>query len=110
LAAVEDSQREHTFKLARELEASTGLESRVSILGYIQRGGTPVSEDRLLGTRLGSATADHVVRGEFGILVAARGQGTEPVPLDDVAGKLKLVPTNHHWIETARKIGTGLGD
>ena len=110
LSHVEDSQREHTFKLARELEAATGLETRVTILGYVQRGGTPSAEDRLLGTRLGSATADHVNAGEFGILVAARGQGTEPVPLDDVAGKMKLVPMDHQWIETARKIGTGLGD
>ncbi|MDR0488626.1 MAG: 6-phosphofructokinase [Propionibacteriaceae bacterium] len=110
LANVEDSQREHTFKLARELEAATGLETRVSILGYVQRGGTPSAEDRLLATRLGSATADHVAAGEFGILCAARGQDTEPVPLEEVAGKSKLVPTDHHWIETARKIGTGLGD
>ena len=53
LAHVEDSQREHTFGLARELEAATGLESRVTILGYVQRGGTPCAADRLLGTRLG---------------------------------------------------------
>ena len=110
LANVEDAQREHTFKLARELEAATGLESRVTILGYVQRGGTPCAEDRLLATRLGAAAADLVSQGEFGVLVAARGQGTEPVPLQEVAGKIKLVPTDHDWIETARKIGTGLGD
>jgi len=110
LANVEDSQREHTFKLARELEAATGLESRVTILGYVQRGGTPCAEDRLLATRLGTAAADLVADGEFGVLVAARGQGTEPVPLQEVAGKVKLVPLDHDWISTARKIGTGLGD
>jgi len=110
LANVEDAQREHTFKLARELEAATGLESRVTILGYVQRGGTPCAEDRLLATRLGTAAADLVSQGEFGVLVAARGQGTEPVPLAEVAGKIKLVPLDHDWISTARKIGTGLGD
>ncbi len=110
LAHVEDAQREHTFKLARELEAATGLETRVTILGYVQRGGTPCAEDRLLATRLGSAAADLVDRGEFGVLVAARGQATEPVPLQEVAGKVKLVPTDHDWIATARKVGTGLGD
>jgi len=110
LANVEDSQREHTFKLARELEAATGLESRVTILGYVQRGGTPCAEDRLLATRLGSAAADLVSEGQFGILVAARGHGTVPVPLEEVAGKVKLVPTDHEWITTARKVGTGLGD
>ena len=110
LANVEDAQREHTFKLARELEAATGLETRVTILGYVQRGGTPCAEDRLLATRLGTKAADLVDAGEFGVLVAARGQGTEPVPLAEVAGKVKLVPTDHDWIATARKVGTGLGD
>jgi len=110
LANVEDAQREHTFKLARDLEAATGLETRVTILGYVQRGGTPCAEDRLLATRLGTAAADMVHDGVFGNLVAARGQGTEPVPLKEVAGKLKLVPLDHEWIETARHVGTGLGD
>jgi len=110
LANVEDAQREHTFRLARQLEAATGLESRVTILGYVQRGGTPCGADRLLATRLGAAAADLVARGEFGCMVAARGNGTEAVPLEDVAGKVKLVPADHDWIEAARKVGTGLGD
>lgn len=110
LASVVDAQREHTFKLARELEAATGLESRVSILGYVQRGGTPVAADRLLGSRIGTAAAHHVAKGEFGIMVAARGEDTAPVPLSEVAGNLKLVPLDHEWIQTARKLGTGLGE
>ncbi len=110
LAHVEDAQREHTFRLARELEAATGLESRVTILGYVQRGGTPCAADRLLATRLGAAAADLVARGEFGVMVAARGEGTEAVPLAEVAGKVKLVPVDHDWITAARQVGTGLGD
>ena len=110
LANVEDAQREHTFKLARELEAATGLESRVSILGYVQRGGTPCAADRLLGSRLGTAAADAVARGEFGVMAAARGEGYELVPLSEVAGKLKLVPPDHDWVKTARQLGTGLGE
>ncbi|MFC8190107.1 6-phosphofructokinase [Cellulomonas sp. NPDC057328] len=110
LANVEDQQREHTFRLARELEAATGLESRVTILGYVQRGGTPCAADRLLATRLGAAAADHVARGEFGVMIAARGEGTAAVPLGDVAGKVKLVPPDHAWITAARQVGTGLGD
>jgi 6-phosphofructokinase 1 len=110
LRNVEDGQREHTFKLARELEAATGLETRVTILGYVQRGGTPCSADRLLATRLGSAAAALVDAGEFGHLVAARGEATVPVPLSEVAGKLKLVPQDHDWVLTARNVGTGLGD
>lgn len=57
-ASVEDAQREHTFALARELETSTGLETRVTILGYVQRGGTPCAEDRLLASRIGTAAAE----------------------------------------------------
>ena len=110
LAHVEDSQREHTFKLARELEAATGLESRVTILGYVQRGGTPCAADRLLATRLGTAAADAVAHSEFGVMVAARGENTELVPLGEVAGKVKLVPLYHEWIEAARKLRTGLGE
>lgn len=110
LANVEDTQREHTFKLARELEAATGLESRVSILGYVQRGGTPCAADRLLATRLGTAAAWAVGKEQYGVMVAARGEGTELVPLEEVAGQLKLVPIDHEWVQTARKLGTGLGD
>lgn len=110
LAHVEDAQREHTFRLARELEAATGLESRVTILGYVQRGGTPCAADRLLATRLGAAAADLVANGDFGVMVAARGEGTEAVPLSEVAGKVKVVPTDHAWIAAARQVGTGLGD
>ncbi|GAA4622387.1 6-phosphofructokinase [Cellulomonas oligotrophica] len=110
LAHVEDAQREHSFRLARELEAATGLESRVTILGYVQRGGTPCAADRLLATRLGAAAADLVARGEFGVMVAARGESTEAVPLEDVAGRVKLVPLDHAWIQAARQVGTGLGD
>ncbi|MDR1712357.1 MAG: 6-phosphofructokinase [Propionibacteriaceae bacterium] len=110
IAAVVDSQREHTFKLARELEAATGKESRVTILGHVQRGGTPCGADRLLATRLGTAAAELVADGVSGVMVAARGQGTEAVPLTEVAGKVKMVPADHDWIKTARQVGTGLGD
>lgn len=110
LANVEDSQREHTFRLARQLESATGLEARVTILGYVQRGGTPCAADRLLATRLGATAAHYVREGTFGVMVAARGEGTEAVPLSEVAGKVKLVPTDHDWIRAARQVGTGLGD
>lgn len=110
LAHVEDTQREHSFRLARDLEAATGLEARVTILGYVQRGGTPCAADRLLATRLGATAADMVAQGRFGYMVAARGEGTEAVPLTEVAGKVKLVPLDHDWIAAARKVGTGMGD
>ena len=106
---VEASHRESTFKLARHLEELTGLESRVTILGYVQRGGTPCAVDRLLATRLGSAGADLVAQGQFNVMVASRGEGTEAVPLENVAGRIKFVPTDHPWIKAAQQVGTGLG-
>ncbi|KMM45007.1 6-phosphofructokinase, partial [Cellulomonas sp. A375-1] len=66
--------------------------------------------DRLLASRLGAAAADLVSRGEFGVMVASRGEDTEAVPLAQVAGKVKLVPQDHAWIAAARQVGTGLGD
>ncbi len=110
LAALEARHAGNTLRLARQLEELTHLESRLSILGYVQRGGTPSAADRLLATRLGAACADLVHDGVFGVMVAARGDSTEPVPLEKVAGKRKIVPPDHSWVETARRVGTCLGD
>jgi 6-phosphofructokinase 1 len=110
IAAFEVRHQGSTLRLAHQLEEMTHLESRLTILGYVQRGGTPCAEDRILATRLGSACADLINAGKFGVMVAARGDNTEPVPLDQVAGKLKLVPPDHSWVESARRVGTCLGD
>ncbi len=100
----------NTMRLAKQLEGLTGLESRVTILGYLQRGGTPSATDRLLASRLGTACADLIRKGQYGVMVAAHGDGTKPVPLKDVAGKLKPVPLDHPWVATARRVETCLGD
>jgi ATP-dependent phosphofructokinase / diphosphate-dependent phosphofructokinase len=110
VAALEAKHSGNTLRLAGQLEELTRLESRVTILGYVQRGGTPSPADRLLATRLGSACADLIQDNVFGVMVAARGDGTEPVPLIKVAGKRKTVPPKHSWVETARRVGTCLGD
>ncbi|MGD1089093.1 MAG: ATP-dependent 6-phosphofructokinase [Verrucomicrobiota bacterium] len=110
LAALESRHTGNTLRLARQLEELTQLESRVTILGYVQRGGTPSPADRLLATRLGGACANLINEGVFGVMVAARGDDTEPVPLEKVAGKRKIVSPDHPWVETARHVGTCLGD
>jgi len=96
--------------LARRLEELTGLESRLTILGHLQRGGTPSAADRLLATRLGTACADLIHEGTYGVMVAARGEGTKAVPLSKVAGRRKTVALDHPWIQGARAVGTCLGD
>jgi len=95
-----------SVQLAKQLEELTGLEARLTILGYLQRGGIPSAGDRLLATVLGTACADLIDKGEFGVMVAARGE----VPLKDVVGKRKTVPLDHAWIESARSVHTCLGD
>lgn len=100
----------HALELARRLEELTRLESRVTILGHLQRGGTPSAADRFLATRLGTACARLIQEGQYGVMVAARGEGVEPVPLAEVVGKRKTVPLDHPWVVAARDVGTSLGD
>ena len=110
LAVLAARHSGNTLRLAKQLEELTRLEARVSILGYVQRGGTPSAGDRLLATRLGTMCAELIQDKVFGVMVAARGDGAKPVPIAEVAGKLKTVPTNHPWVAGARKVGTSFGD
>ena len=107
---AETQYADRTIKLAKQLELLTGLEARVTILGHLQRGGIPSAADRLLATRLGTACAQLIDQGHYGVMVAARGEGTEAVALEEVAGKIKTVPPDHPWVLSARHVGTSLGD
>lgn len=100
----------NTLHLTQKLEKLTGQESRLTILGHLQRGGSPSAADRELSTRLGTAAARHIHKGETGILVAVRSDGTEAMPLEDTAGRKKLVPPDHPWVKAARHVGTSFGD
>jgi 6-phosphofructokinase 1 len=110
LAVLSARHSGNTLWLAKQLEELTHLEARVTILGYVQRGGTPSAGDRLLATRLGTMCVDLIQEQVFGVMVAARGDGVKPVPIAEVAGKLKTVPADHPWIDSARRVGTCLGD
>lgn len=99
-----------SLRLAQQLEVLTGLESRVTSLGHLQRGGGPTPNDRLLATYLGTTCARYIEEGRFGVMVAIRGRHCEPVPLEEVAGKRRVVPVDHPWIESARLVGTSFGD
>ncbi len=100
----------NTVRLSQELEEMTGLESRLTILGHLQRGGTPSAADRVLATRLGSACVQYINEGVSGAMIGVKGQGTEAVPLEEVVGKRSVVPLDHSWLLSARKVGTCLGD
>ncbi len=110
LAELRAVQRDSTASLSRTLEEMTGLEARVTILGHVQRGGTPSPEDRLLATILGTAVADVIAEGGHGVMVGMRNGEAATVPLEEVAGKRKTVPLDHPWIGTAHSLGISLGD
>ena len=97
-------------RVAKELEDATGFECRATVVGYLQRGGTPSPYDRLLSTQIGAAAADFLAQEKFGNLVAVQNGKIKPVPLDYVAGKVKNIPLDHPMIKTARDLGICLGD
>jgi 6-phosphofructokinase 1 len=78
--------------LAPEIEARTGFETRVTILGHLLRGGTPTAFDRILATRFGLEAIDAADAGDFGKMVALRGPDIVRVPIDDAVRELKTVP------------------
>jgi ATP-dependent phosphofructokinase / diphosphate-dependent phosphofructokinase len=110
LAELELQHSGNTLRMAEKLEELTGLESRLTILGHLQRGGTPSAADRLLATRLGTAAVNFINDGVYGVMVGVDGEKMRPVPLDKVAGNLKTVPPDHQWIDSARRLGTCMGD
>ncbi|MBN2212386.1 MAG: 6-phosphofructokinase [Sedimentisphaerales bacterium] len=97
-------------RVGRQLQELTGTEVRVTSLGHVQRGGIPSAFDRLLCTRLGAKAAGLLAEGTYNVLVAYCNGVCQPVPLEEAAGKLKLVPPDHPMIESARLVGTCMGD
>ena len=87
-------------QLAREIEERTGFESRVTVLGHVQRGGSPTPRDRVLATRYGLKAADLVEEGQFGMMAALQGDDIVAVPLEDAVAELKTVPPR--WFDVAQ--------
>jgi phosphofructokinase-like protein len=96
--------------LAQQIEERSQLETRVTVLGHVQRGGTPTPTDRLLATRLGTKAAELIRDEVYNVMVAVKRNNCVPVKLKKVAGKLRNVPLDHPWIDSARQVGTCLGD
>ena len=82
------------YALAPELEARTGYEARVTVLGHLQRGGTPTAHDRVLATRFGVAAADLAAEGAAGVVVAKRGTELVPVPIAEACAEVRGVPAD----------------
>lgn len=99
-----------SYELAPILQSKTGLEVRVTVLGHIQRGGSPCADDRILGTRLGAEAMRLVIRGRFDHMVALRGEEIEAVPMEKAINRLKLVDPNGQLVRNARSLGIVFGD
>jgi len=96
--------------IAAEIEARTGIETRDIKLGHVQRGGTPVPDDRVLATEFGYTALELLMAGGQSRLVVMTGRTVTHIPLEEADGKQRLVPPDHHLIMAARNIGTSFGD
>ncbi|NWG11979.1 MAG: ATP-dependent 6-phosphofructokinase [Acidobacteria bacterium] len=97
-------------KIAGEIEALTGIETRSIVLGHVQRGGSPIPADRVLATEFGATAIDLLMGGCNGRLVVMRRGTITHIPLTEAEGKQRLVPLSHSLISAARDIGTCFGD
>ena len=99
-----------SYHIAREIEARGGYEVRATVLGHIQRGGTPVPTDRILATRFGVEATNLAIAGQFGNMVALRGDEIVSVPITDAIGHLKRVDPHCQLVQAARSLGIVFGD
>ncbi|MBN1505380.1 MAG: ATP-dependent 6-phosphofructokinase [Sedimentisphaerales bacterium] len=98
------------FVLGEQIERLSGIETRVVVMGHLQRGGSPTPFDRVLATSLGAKAMDLVTGGEYGHMVGVRGSNLVKVPLKDVAKGPRTVPTDDPLVAVARSVGTCFGD
>lgn len=99
-----------SHKVADDIEDKIQVETRVTILGHLLRGGVPTPADRLLATRFGITAAEQLAKRNFGQMVALRGNNIITVPIQDVAGKTRTVPPDSPYLSMARSVGTCLGE
>ncbi len=95
--------------MAQMIEYETGIETRETVLGYIQRGGSPTPFDRNLATRMGGHATELIAQGNFNRMVAMKGNDIISVPLEEIAGRLKTVPVDHDLVVQGRRMGICFG-
>lgn len=110
LKELDAKYRGSTMQMVEELQKITGLETRLTILGHLQRGGTPSAADRLLATKLGTKAVEFIKEEQFGVMVAVKGRQCAAVPMSEAAGKINYVPQDHPMVLSARSVGTSFGD
>jgi 6-phosphofructokinase 1 len=96
--------------VAAEVEKRTGKETRVIVLGHLQRGGSPTYMDRVLCTLFGAKAVELITEGRFGRMVAHNGKFVESVPLAEATSRLRTVPLDEGFVHATRSLGICLGD
>lgn len=95
--------------ISEKIEEGTGMETRKTILGYIQRGGSPSPMDRILATRFGAYAVDLIAQGDYNKMVIKKGEKTKAILLSEIGSKLRLVPHDHSLIKKAHGLDVCLG-
>ncbi len=96
--------------VADEIEDVTGTETRVTVLGHLQRGGSPTAFDRILATRFGAEAVNLIAKRDFGKMVGIRGQEIVPAEIEKAVEEQRLVPPDSPLVRTAHSVGTSFGD
>ena len=99
-----------SYEIAAKIQKKSGLDVRVTVPGHTQRGGSPCPYDRVFATRLGSEAGQLILKGEYGFMVGYKNREIVKVPLEQVAGKLKMVDPDASIVKEAKKIGISFGD
>ena len=104
-----DGRKRAAEYIAQEIEYETGIETRETVLGYIQRGGSPTPFDRNLSTRMGGHATELIANGQFGRMITLKGNEIASAPLEEIAGKLKLVTEDNDLVVQGRRMGICFG-
>ena len=99
-----------SYEVAAKIQKLTGQEVRVTVPGHTQRGGSPCPYDRVFASRLGAEAGKLILKGEYGFMVGIKNREIVKVPLEDVAGKLKMVDPDATIVKEAKLLGISFGD
>ena len=99
-----------SYELAQQIQEMTGHEVRVTVPGHTQRGGSPCPYDRVFASRLGAEAGELILKGEYGFMVGYKNREVVKVPLEEVAGKLKMISPDATIVKEAKLMGISFGD
>ncbi len=106
---LKPKKHSEAIRLVDDIPEITGIESRLTTLGYVSRGGTPTATDRIFATQCGTEAIRYIKEGRFGVMVAQQGGVLVPVPLEKLAGEPRLLPLDHPLITTMLDTGVCMG-